>query len=619
MIGFTQLRRSMLAAFTGLWMLGMLATAQDTRPILRPELGFSLPPGFVATVFHQGIENQRFMAVSSDGVVFVNRKDRGWTGPGIIALKDDDGDGVADRTEGFGGFEGSGIAVRVDDAGQEWLYASSRTEVFRWALRAGELAPSAKPERIAHGFLRQGQEHPWKPLAFDGDGGMYVMVGAPSNACMEKRRTKGSPGQRPCPQLERQSGVWRFDADAPDQHQNDAEHFATGVRNMIAFAWSDRQNGLYGAQHGRDFLNRYFPELFSPLDGAELPSEVFYRIDRGDDLGWPYTYYDHIAGERRVNPEYESEGTPNRGRNRSDEYKPPIYGFPGHWAPSGLVFNEVEDGAHALPERWRNGAFIVFKGGWGRNPHPPQAGHRITFVPLKDGALAGEPEIFASGFAGPRPDDYPDDLPFPTSILDAAYLPLGLTVGPDGAMYLGDVKTYTIWRIVWAGDDIAQAQILAHAARPSTPILQAGRALLARAAQATRAAGPSEAIRIAARDRTTTRPVAPQTLGEAAYVDHCATCHQRNGRGVDGFAPSLAGSGVLAGDPANLAFYTLIGPAPSGLWSNVMPAYRDGPLTDDELAAALNYARAAFTEAEDAVTLDHIAEARAALPPAAAP
>ncbi len=625
-------RHLIVAALLGVW--SVAASGQDMvdagasvefvaeqaveQPTLitHAELGFRLPPGFRATVFHQGIEHQRFMAVSSDGVVFVNRKERGLFGDGIIALKDDDGDGVADRSEGFADFPGSGIAVRTDDVGQEWLYASSKTEVFRWALKPGELAPSSNRERIAYGFPRQGEEHPWKPIAFDEQGGMYVMVGAPSNACMEKRRTKGSPGQRPCPQLEWQSGVWRFDADAPDQHQRDAELFATGVRNMIAFAWSRDQNGLYGAQHGRDFFNRYFPELFTPQQGADLPSEEFHRIDRGDDLGWPYSYYDHFAGERRINPEYESEDTPNRGRNRTDDYKSPVYGFPGHWAPSGLAFYEANGG---FPDIYRQGAFVVFKGGWGRNPHPPQAGYRIVFVPLEAGELAAAPVVFANGFEGRRPDDYPEELPFPTSIHDAALLPLGLTFGPDGAMYLGDVQKQHIWRITYAGDDAAAADLAALKRDPTRMAWSVIDTVAGVARDTTAVANAITGREPEAMAATAAAPAGPDTrsLGQRAYDAECATCHQRDGRGVDGFAPTLIGSTILAGDPANLALYTLMGvDAPNPNYSNVMPAYREGPLSDEELIAALSYARQAFADAGP-VGADDFAMAKDALPPLA--
>ncbi|MFP4519676.1 MAG: hypothetical protein ACLFQ5_09480, partial [Oceanicaulis sp.] len=473
------------------------------QPVLvdHSELGFSLPPGFRASVFHQGIEDQRAMAMSSSGVLYVIRQDRGWFGQGIVALKDDDGDGVADREARFGGFAGSGLETYTDPDGQEWLYASGKTEVFRWPLQPGELAPSGRRQRIVHGFLNNGIEHPWKPMTFDGRGNLYVMAGAPSNACMERRRTKGSPGQHPCPQLERQAAIWRFDAVEPDQHQLDGERWATGVRNMLQIAWSDEHQAIAGASHGRDFLNRYFPELFTRRDDAELPSEEFHLVSEGDHLGWPYSYYDHEAGERRYNPEYEPEDHPFRGRNRAIGFEDPTYGFPGHWAPFGAGFY-THEGEGAFPGVWRRGAFVVFKGGWGRNMHPPQAGYRVSFVPLADGALADEPVTFAGAFEGARPADYPVDQPFPAGRYDGAHAPMFLAFGPDGAMYLNDQRQLKIWRITYQGEDVAAAD------------LETARA---------RAVAGDTGAPITPAELADDRP-----LGQRLYEADCAACHGRD-------------------------------------------------------------------------------------------
>ncbi len=585
-ISFQRLRDAVAAVMAAVSAWGAAAVAEDAAPplIAQPGLGFALPEGFEARLFHTGVETPRHIAVSSAGVVYLIRRER-VGGTGMLALQDADGDGRADHVETFGRFAGSGIAVRTDADGQEWLYASNTTEVWRWPLAPGEVAPASRPQRIARGFPRQA-EHPYKPMAFDGRGGMYVMVGAPSNACMQKRRTRGSPGLDPCPQLERHAGVWKFDADAPNQLQSQGEHYATGLRNMIAFTWSRAHDGLYGVQHGRDFLHRYFPDVFSPEEGADLPSEEFHRIDQGDHLGWPYSYYDPIARERRLNPEYEPEDAPTRGRTRTDDYKEPLIGFPAHWAPGDIVFYEAEDGAALFPKRYRGGAFLVFKGGWGRNPNPPQQGFQVVYVPMADGRPAGPHEVFAAGFEGPQP---------PVSLKDAIYSPLSAAIGPEGAMFLNDVRQGAIWRIAYTG--AAAPRDVAEAAPPILdPVRETRQARLAVAAQA-------------------------HPEGAGVYGRECATCHQANGLGADGFAPALEGSPVLAAEPQALITYVLLG-AESGAYANIMPAYRDIDLSDEDLAAALTYARAAFAAHDQetaALSAPTVAAARAALAEEGAP
>lgn len=412
-------------------------------PVDDPQIHFTLPDGFSATIFAREIDQIRLAAAAPDGRVFVQRlgasREPGVEGPlaptsTIVALRDEDGDGVADAREAFGDIPGTSLQVWRNPQGALFLYAAGENDIVRWKLNEDgvELAPRSEPEVIATGFPRQ-PEHQWKALAISDAGDLYVMVGAPSNACMERRRKKGSPGLDPCPQLKRAAGVWRFDAETPGQQQADAEHFARGLRNAFAFTWSERDSALYAVQHGRDVLSRFFPEIYDDAANAELPAEEYFQITRGDDLGWPYSYYDQLRGERMVMPEYGGDG-----ETVSDIGEKPLIGFPGHTAPSGVHIYEGE----MLPERYRGGAFVVLKGGWNRAPLP-QAGFKVVFVPrLSDGTLSTDYEVFADGFAGPEPV---------YSQMDAPSLPMGITEGPDGALYLGDQMQEVMYRISYEG------------------------------------------------------------------------------------------------------------------------------------------------------------------------
>ena len=75
----------------------------------------------------------------------------------------------------------------------------------------------------------------------------------------------------PCPQLERQAAIWRFDANRTNQRQPDGERFVTGTRNVVAMAWHD--DALYFVMHGRDQLSTLWPRLFDDEDSAEMPAE----------------------------------------------------------------------------------------------------------------------------------------------------------------------------------------------------------------------------------------------------------------------------------------------------------------------------------------------------------
>ena len=94
-----------------------------------------------------------------------------------------------------------------------------------------------------------------------------------------------------------------FDADTLGQKQmDDGFHYATGIRNDVAFQWDPVKKALYGVQNGRDNLMQNWGELYDERESAELPSEEFQLIRPGSNFGWPYTYYDQEQGTRIINP-----------------------------------------------------------------------------------------------------------------------------------------------------------------------------------------------------------------------------------------------------------------------------------------------------------------------------
>ncbi|WP_323845711.1 PQQ-dependent sugar dehydrogenase [Microbulbifer magnicolonia] len=399
--------------------LFIAAAAFSVSAAVRAEI--SLPQGFTATVFADQLGATRHLAVADNGVVYASLM-RPEQGHGLVALVDSDGDGSADQREYFG--EGSGTGLAIHDG---HLYFSSDTEVKRVPLAAMPV-PGAAPQTIVSGFAPQSQ-HATKPMTFDGKGNMYVTVGAPSNACQKQARTPGSPGLEPCPQLESQSGIWRFADDKPGQrHGVDGERYATGIRNGLAMDWNHSAGALYFASHGRDQLSQLFPKYYNDAQNAELPAEEFHRATPGGDYGWPYTYWDPMAKARMVAPEYGGDG---RKRAAAGKYPEPLLGLPAHWAPNDLIFYTADK----FPAEYRHGAFIAFHGSWNRAPLP-QAGFNVVFVPMNGaGQVSGEWKVFADGFRGE----------------DSNYRPTGLAQGPDGALYIADDRYGRIWKVTYSG------------------------------------------------------------------------------------------------------------------------------------------------------------------------
>jgi len=424
--------------FTTLLCVGLATTASsitmsnivgvDESAPIDEALGLRLPEGFSAEVFADDVGRIRHIVVAENGWLY-GALARPKSGMGAVALKDNNGDGIADERIFFAkGLKGTGI-----DIYDGYLYYGTDVSILRWKLPdSGE--PKTGPELIAHGFGEK-RQHGAKSFAFDNEGGLYVNVGAPSNACMEKMRTKGSPGMDPCPILEEYGGIWKFDASTKMQHQNkEGKRYATGVRNAVAIDWNPHADSLYVVPHGRDQLGEFFPEHYSPADSAELPSEEFHRVAEGADMGWPYSYYDHRKGERIMMPEYGGDG-----EAVSDVGQNPLVAFPGHWAPNDLLFLHGD----ALPDSYQKGAFIGFHGSWNRTPLPQQ-GYRVAFVPMDaDGNVTGDWITFADGFAGVAKIKSPRD---------AKHRPMGLAEGADGALYISSLMSGgRIWKITYEG------------------------------------------------------------------------------------------------------------------------------------------------------------------------
>jgi glucose/arabinose dehydrogenase len=388
--------------------------------------GLALPAGFCAVVFADLDGSARHIAVRPDGDVFVaaaSRRDG--TGGGVWALRDTTGDGRADVVTRFGpdGSGGTGIAIAGDH-----VWFAPDDAVLRYTVRAGALEPAAGADTIVAG-LPADRSHRAKSLALRGDS-IFVNIGSPTNSCQEQDRQPGSPGMDPCPALETRAGIWRFDANRTGQTRADGERFATGIRNAVAIAIRPDDGALFAVQHGRDQLGANWG--FTDEQSAAKPAEELFRIEGGDDFGWPYCWFDPETGVKVLAPEYGGDGTT---QGRCADKEAPVYAFPAHWAPDGLLFYRGGN----FPDRYRRGIFVAFHGSWNRAPLP-QGGYNVAFLPLDGDVPAAAFEIFSDGFAGPvvQPGD-------------AEHRPVGLAEGPDGALYITDDQAGRVWRVTFRG------------------------------------------------------------------------------------------------------------------------------------------------------------------------
>lgn len=388
-------------------------TAGTTAPACEADNGgLVLPEGFCALTVGATLGPVREIAVASNGDLYAAVKAGENGGGGVRAFRDSSGDGLPDESASFG--PGGGNDVELHDG---YVYFAMNDRIIRWRLTPGRLEPEGQPETVVSGLPADGG-HVAKSMAFNGDV-MYVNVGSRSNSCQEADRQAGSKGVDPCTELERRAGIWSFAANRTGQTFADGTRFATGLRNAMALAVEPASKVLYSAVHGMDQLAQNWG--YSAEVNANNPAEIFVRVERGRDFGWPYCYFSSESKRLVLAPEYGGDG---QRTDRCTDRTAPLIGFPGHWAPLAMAFHPGTGFGQTY-----QGLFIAFHGSWNRAPLP-QEGYRVVFQPMRGGVPSGEYQTFATSSEGP-------------TALRAA----GVAVAPDGSLYISADRNAKIWRV----------------------------------------------------------------------------------------------------------------------------------------------------------------------------
>lgn len=298
-----------------------------------------LPEGFAIAVFAE-VEDARSMAISPGGTLFVGNKAE----DKVYAVRDTDGDGVADRkwTIASGLDMPNGVAFKDGT-----LYAAENSRVIKWEGIESRLANPGKPVVVNDKFPSD-DHHGWKYIGFGPDGKLYVPVGAPCNICESKDPIYAS--------------ISRMNSDG-----SGLEVFASGVRNTVGFTWHPSTGELWFTDNNRDSM------------GDDQPScELNAAPKAGLHFGYPYCH----------------EGTlpdPDFGKKRPcSEFTPPAWKLGAHVAPLGLKFYT----GNQFPESYRGQLFIAEHGSWDRSR---KVGYKLTLVKV-EGSKATAGEVFASGW-----------------------------------------------------------------------------------------------------------------------------------------------------------------------------------------------------------------------------
>lgn len=82
--------------------------------------------------------------------------------------------------------------------------------------------------------------------------------------------------------------------------------------------------------------------------------------------------------------------------------------------------------------------------------------------------------------------------------------------------------------------------------------------------------------------------------GEQLFLNNCAECHQRDGKGIENIYPSLAGNEVVLGSGVDVALVLIIG-------RGEMPSFA-GAISSTDMATIINYVRNSWGNHGEAIT-----------------
>jgi len=361
-----------------------------------------VPGGFKVSLLAEGLDGPRLIRAAPNGDIFVAESVAGR----IRVLRPSDTGRPRGKVFASGLTAPFGIAFYPPGEDPQWIYVANTNSVVRFAYRNGDLAARGEPETIVPRLPTGG--HYTRDVVFSPDGStMFVSVGSGSNA--GERMGKLDPAELSAWTSQHPLGAsWGNETDraavlAFDPDGRDRRVYATGIRNCVGLAVGSNGD-LWCSTNERDSI------------GDDVPPDYITRVREGAFYGWPWYY---IGGNE--DPRHKGERL-----DLKDKVTVPDVLLQAHSASLGLAFYN----GRQFPVEYRGNLFAAEHGSWNRSK---RTGSKVIRVIMQDGKPTGEYEDFATGFV--------------VNDASAWGRPVGVTVTPDGTLYVSDDAGGTIWRI----------------------------------------------------------------------------------------------------------------------------------------------------------------------------
>ncbi len=268
------------------------------------------------------------------------------------------------------------------------LYVAAADAILAYPYELGAREITAEPRTLTP--LPGGPvNHHWtKDLALSPDGRfLYASVGSNSNV-----------GERGMEAEKGRAAVWQVDIET-----GASRVFASGLRNPNGLNIHPKTGELWTVVNERDEL------------GPNLVPDYMTSVRDGGFYGWPWSYYGQHVDERVHPPRPDLV----------EKAISPDYALSSHVAALGLAFTNDS----AMPEAYRNGAFVGNRGSWNRNAFN---GYKVIYIPFVNGKPSGKAQDVVAGFLEG----------------DKAHgRPVGLAIDGTGALLIADDAGNTVWRV----------------------------------------------------------------------------------------------------------------------------------------------------------------------------
>jgi glucose/arabinose dehydrogenase len=387
---------------------GMQESAENPpdKTARKPDAKPRVPEGFEVTAFATGLTTPRVIRFAPNGDMFVADSKANQVRAYRLAE-----DGTVAATEIFAGklHRPYGIAF-YPLSDPQWVYIANSHSVVRFPYKPGDLKAQGKSELIIDHIP---EAHHWtRDIAFSPDGKvLYLAVGSGSNVALDmspeprdgglKEWNKTHPLGAAWDTEERRADVLAF---APDG--NNERIFATGLRNCSGLTIQPGTENLWCVVNERDEL------------GDDVPFEYATRVREGKFYGWPWYYIGN-----HEDPRLKDKRPDLAGKVATVDVL-----IQAHSAPLGIAFY-TGDG---FPSEYQGDAFVTLHGSWNRGK---RTGYKVVRLLFKDGEPTGVYEDFATGFV--------------ISDQEVWGRPVGVAAAPDGALFVSDDGSGTIWRIAY--------------------------------------------------------------------------------------------------------------------------------------------------------------------------